>query len=313
MTYDISKSGGRRCLRCEEVVPGNVTLCPNCGTAISLREIIPAPVSSSHFDQFAPIVVDRTALIKHFQKDSSTVYKIWAPDNALWTEWAKPVLFASPSSHREASLDIPDIDWITAKPDTMVIIDLPGKTGVEEGLALARLGFRPVPLYNGVRGTAMTIIVNVEDITAALYAGVDVLAALNLPHNAPPVFMLDSNRMEGDKKAPGLYDNRWCVFPQDMPSASILSGQGIDRVIVRSDRVRDDLLHVLRRYQEQRIKILQSFGGRATEITVPRPSWFRSLFYRFKVTFGLTRNAAGGFGAMIPEPGRSGRNFGRMG
>ena len=26
--------------------------------------------------------------------DNYNTYRIWAPDNALWTQWAKPVLFA---------------------------------------------------------------------------------------------------------------------------------------------------------------------------------------------------------------------------
>ena len=37
------------------------------------------------------------------------------------------------------------------------------------------------------------------------------------------------------------------------------------------------------------------------EMTVPKPSRFKSVFYRFKVIFGLTWNAAGGFGGQIPE------------
>ena len=260
---------------------------------------------SSDFDQFAPIIGNRIPPGAYrSSRDKLAVYKIWAPDNALWTEWAKPVLFASSSQWKDFQLEIPEINWLTsAQPGTMVIVDLPGKTGVEESLALARLGFRPVPLYNGVYNEKYSMLVSVKDVVDALYRGADVLETLNVRPDAPPVFMLDSNRMDGGKE-PGKYDNRWSVFPQDMPSAAFLSERRIDKVIVRSDsdKVRDDLLHILRRYQEQNIKMLHSVGDQVTDMTVPKPSRFKGMFYRFKVILGLTRNAAGGFGGQIPEP-----------
>lgn len=85
-------------------------------------------------------------------RDNIETYKIWAPNGALWTEWAKPVLFAN-TPKGSFELQIPKLKWI-AQTDytTAIIVDLPGKEGVQEGLALARLGYRPVPLYNGVYG-----------------------------------------------------------------------------------------------------------------------------------------------------------------
>ena len=74
---------------------------------------------------------------------------------------------------------------MSAQSDTMVIIDLPGKTGVEESLALARLGFRPVPLYNGVFDEKYPMLVSVGHVIDALYRGADVLEKLNIPYNAP--------------------------------------------------------------------------------------------------------------------------------
>ena len=320
MTYDNSESSKRKCLRCGNNIPDDEELCQNCGTANPLIKTMPlssqsvhavfhTPTTSSDFDQFTPIVsISEAAQEKHRSpRDKLTTYKIWAPDNALWTEWAKPVLFAKSSSYKEDYvLDIPEIDWLTkAQPDTMIIIDLPGKTSVMESLALARLGFRPVPLYNGVNDNKYEMLVNAGHVADALYKGADELENMRIPNNAPPAFMLDSDRMNGGK-APGKYDNRWCIFPQDMPSASFLSKQGIKKVIVRSDIVRDDLLHILRRYYEQKIVILKSFDERVLEIHVPKPSWFKRILYRFKVIFGLARNAAGGFGGQIPEPGSGG-------
>jgi hypothetical protein len=112
--------------------------------------------------------------------------------------------------------------------------------------------------------------------------------------------------MTGNPKQPGKYDNRWSVFPQDMPSAAFLSKRGIREVIVRSDRIQDDLAHILRRYQEQGIKISMCDGTEVREITVSKPSRFKSLFYRFGVILGLRRNAAGGFGGIVPEPSSGG-------
>ncbi len=117
--------------------------------------------------------------------------------------------------------------------------------------------------------------------------------------------MLDSKRMAGCGKKPGTYDNRWCVFPQDMPSAAFLLNAGIRRVIVRSARIHNDLSHILLRYQKEGIEIQLCTGQEIEKITVVKPSRFRSISYRFSVILGLTRNSAGGFGGMIPEPTQS--------
>ena len=248
-------------------------------------------------------------------------FKTWAPDGALWTEWAKPVLFASMTQPNPLPLEIPEIRWMHYfNKNTAVIVDMPGKKGVEESLALAQIGYRPVPLYNGVCVENFSnMVVDVRDLSRALYAGAQMLAAMSIRQDAPPVFMLDSGRMRYPGKSPGMYDNRWCVFPQDMPSASFLHKQKITTVIVRiipeetflSNKIQDDLKHVLYRYQEAGIKIQHTLGSGINEVTVARPSQFKSLFYRFEVLMGLSRNAAGGFGSMIPDLWDSGDGSGR--
>jgi hypothetical protein len=239
--------------------------------------------------------------------DRMTTYKIWAPDDSLWTAWAKPVLFFN-SVVSDYSLEIPEINWVSKENpenDTLIILDLPNKDGVEEGLALANIGYRPVPLYNGVNGPyEEAMIVNVRNIVAALYQGANMLKSLNLKIDAPPVFLLDSDRMKSGGKQKGKYDNRWCIFPQDMPSASFLSKQGIKKIIMRSPdtRIQNDLAHILYRYHQTGIKIyLCSGDGILKEAKLPKPSQFASLIYRFKVMLGLRRNATGGFGGEIPD------------
>ena len=238
-------------------------------------------------------------------------YKIWAPDNALWTEWAKPVLFTSVQTGELFSnappLEIPQVSWLPQRCYyTMIVVDLPGKRGVEEGLALAQLGYRPVPLYNGVMPPSGHSAISTYEIASALFAGADVLSGLSLVPAAPPAFLLDYDRMSGVGRTPGSFDNRWSVFPQDMPSAAFLTKRLVKEILVRPERIQDDLAHILLRYQEQGIKISLYDGSEIREITVHKPSWFKKLYYRFKVILGLTRNATGGFGGVIPQSSGSG-------
>ena len=238
--------------------------------------------------------------------DNLSVFKIWAPDHALWTEWVKPVLFSgTPFGYKTISLEKPNISWLSGvEYRTMIIVDLPGVKGIEVGLALAEIGYRPIPLYNGVKGpNVSSMLVDVSEIEKGLFKGASELQELKIKDDAPPAFLLDSNRMNAFAKQPGKYDNRWCVFPQDMPSASLLVNKGINRVIVRANEVKSDLTHILCRYQEQGIEIYTFTGNGELKATkIFKPPRYKSLMYRFMVTLGLRRNSAGGFGGQIPEP-----------
>jgi hypothetical protein len=72
---------------------------------------------------------------------------------------------------------------------------------------------------------------------------------------------------------------------------------------------RDDLKHVLRRWQEAGLEIRaldkQSPEG-SQAIDVPKPSRFKAFWHRAQAILGLRRNSAGGFGSFIPEPSSSG-------
>ena len=236
--------------------------------------------------------------------DKYETYRIWAPHDAIWAPWAKPVLFSSEPPPIPISLDIPAVEWVPSIDGrSSVIVDKPGGVCVLEGLALAKTGYRPVPLYNGVHAPNMqSMAVDVSRVVGMLYQGADVLASLTLRSDAPPAFLMDANRMTGTVRELGKYDNRWCVFPQDMPSASFLIEQGIQRIYVRTSVIQNDLAHILRRYQEKKIDIYHvGDSGNITELTVVRPSQFRGLLYRIQTMMGLTRNATGGFGGMVPE------------
>lgn len=249
--------------------------------------------------------------------DNYELYKIWAPDNALWTQWAKPVVFSCQLKEYPYLLPSSSAEWApTPNNQTAIIVDLPGKDSVLEGIALAKRGYRPVPLYNGVDvpSSAKTM-VNVQEVLNALHASAHKLSSIDLSLTAPPVFLLDHNRMKATNKIPGTYDNRWCVFPQDMPSATFLIEHGIKKIIIRSSHIEMDLNHILMRYQEKGIEVYQ-FNEKQyiiKKVLITKPSYFKSMYYRIKIMSGLTPNTTGGFGGMIPEPSQSNGSYHRMG
>ena len=236
-------------------------------------------------------------------------YKIWAPDNVEWTAWAKPVLFADMDFTSKDTLEIPEAPIY---PDfkAMIIIDLPGKQSVIEAIAFANIGYRPVPLYNGTSGSGK-MIVNVDEVKKAIFSSTDVLQTLSLLPDSPPVFMLDSNRMNDAKKSDILngsqhvYDNRWCIFKQDMPSSAFLKGRGITKIIVRTNgNIQTDLERILFDYQNSGITLylLNINSQTPAEVTIKEQSIINEWAHRLKVIMGLTRNSTGGFGGEIPDP-----------
>ena len=236
-----------------------------------------------------------------------SLYDIWAPDNALWTDWAKPVLFASMDAAKMGAMHAPlAVPHVVGEmhPHTAVIVDMAGAAGVAVAMAFAKKGYRPVPLYNGVMGSGQ-MLVDVRAVAVALAQATETLADMRLLPDAPPVFMLDSSRM----KPVGLttdFDNRWCVFPQDMPSAQFLQRQGIERVdIVSDESLRTDLNHVLFTYQKQglSVRLTKDLAQPPQHITIAKRGALSLLGYRLSVILGLRRNSTGGFGGVTPYYG----------
>ncbi|MGH9601505.1 MAG: hypothetical protein ACRD24_03860 [Terriglobales bacterium] len=119
--------------------------------------------------------------------------------------------------------------------------------------------------------------------------------------------------MEVGEPEAGKFDNRWMVFPQDFPSASFLTSHGIQRVLLAQESYapvpREDLAHVLLRWQEGGIEILLKRLDRPdapARIEVARPSRFRALWHRALAIVGLRRSSAGGFGCTVPESSSAG-------
>jgi hypothetical protein len=250
------------------------------------------------------------------------LYNLWAPEESIWSNWAKPVLFAATRFIGEPDQIMQwktlDISWAPkTATGTAVVLDLPGPQAIWTSMALGQRGFRPVPLYNGVEGPSA--VVDANAIIAALHEAEAPLTDLltRLPPDAPPAFLLDSNRGgAGARALPGAFDNRWCVFPQDFPSANLLLSRGIETVILSQGQTNapaSDLAHVLLRWQEAGLRMLGCNVNDTVQPAAQRinpPPNFGAIWYAALAMVGLRRNSTGGFGAIIPVPGSGGGGFG---
>ena len=201
-----------------------------------------------------------------------------------------------------------------------VVIDLPGAKAVSIGIALAKIGYRPVPLYNALplpqpidsRHPAHTYSparVDVVPIISALKAGAEILALLKLAPDAPPAFLLDAER-RGNwlSQSPDQFDNRSVSFPTDFPSAAVLSSNGIRSVLlVQRDRSepQPDLERTLRRWDECHIpleRLIVEPGAKVEPLFLKPKSWYRSLMSTFiSLTFPQPNN--GSFGVWTSAGG----------
>lgn len=264
------------------------------------------------------------------------LYAAWAPDGARWSPWVKPVLFAT--------LDEPiavlapaarDVDWappawrLDGEPagdatyrqadepgprvpgDTALVLELAGVLSLETALALAAVGYRPVPILSATPSPySAPPLVDVRSLQSLLVAGASLLRDLALPPDAPPAFVLDAGRLPQVSARPGQYDNRSLVFPQDFPSAAHLREGGIGRVLVvsTSTPVARDLSHVLVPWRDAGLSLesQRPERGAAREAPVLQATEPGSMIYRAFALLGLARSAAGGFGAVVPQPSSGG-------
>ena len=247
------------------------------------------------------------------------LFNAWAPDGVEWSAWAKPVLFAQwPDTLTPKATDPqwPDANYLwlpQASGRTVLVVDLPAVESVRTGVAFARRGYRPVPLFNTSHGPSAVL--ELAPLFLALGKGALHLKSISLASNAPAAFLLDADRMQPPvPPSPGKFDNRWVVFPQDFPSATFLRARGVSDVLLihNGKSVQEDLAHVLLRWQQGGLRLLSASpaDSATTELTVPKPSWFRQAWYRALTISRLRRNNAGGFGAVIPMRTSGGGYYG---
>ena len=231
------------------------------------------------------------------------IFDAWAPAESPWSPWVKPVLFAA-MTRDEPVGDVPecaaDLAWAPdASAGTALVLDVPGASGVALGLALARRGYRPVPLYNAIsgRGAERSVTsVHVEPVIAALAGAASALRAVVLPPGAPPAFLLDSRRrLRREDVDPDEIDldNRTACFASDFPSAGTLRAHGVTAAcLVRETGLAqaEDLVHAAFRWQEQGLAILVKAldaPDAPAPTTLKPPPAAKRLLERMLVAFGL--------------------------
>jgi hypothetical protein len=211
-------------------------------------------------------------------------------------------------------LPVAEFPFPAPTPRYALVLDLPGDAAARLAPALARAGYRPVPLYNAAPAPRAfpddAEVVAVRPTVRALEDAAGALRDIPLKSDAPPAFLLDADRRTGRGAiTAGRFDNRSVSLPTDFPSAAFLLSQRIAGVLlVRDDRLtpQADLAHTLLRYQDAGLPILaRSLAdphAAPAAIAVTRPRWYRRAFGRFLATLGLRRHPLGGFGGTLPEP-----------
>lgn len=191
------------------------------------------------------------------------IFNIWAPRGCKWIDWVRPVPFVAIGNGLKEygiyNLMKNDVIYTNkASKSTAIIVDLPGYESVEEAIELAKIGYRPIPVYNGTNEQegAMATSDNTS-VEIALMKGAIELEKIKLSDDAPPAFLLDTNRMIRYKMNVSVFDNSWDIYNQDMPSAKYLVESGIKKIIVRADKkIQKDLKKILYKYQVAGINIL---------------------------------------------------------
>ena len=194
------------------------------------------------------------------------IFKIWAPRGAKWVEWVRPVPFVGIDENFEGyeveNFVIPKINYIKEfTTNTAIFIDLPGNNSIKEGLAVAKLGFRPIPIYNGTdeQKGAMATVDN-KAIKIGLIKGAIELQNIQIRKNAPPAFLLDTNRMNRYKMNPSVFDNSWDIYAQDIPSAEYFLKNDINKIIIIGKIIHKDLKIILYPFQQKGISIYLTNG-----------------------------------------------------
>ncbi len=248
--------------------------------------------------------------------DNVSLYKIWAPETAVWSPWVKPVPFAFwPRPLKSTPTQLrPEITPALFPPSSAhcaLLIDLPGGESVRCGLLLASLGYQPVPVFascplSSAQQGLHPCRVDVEDIITALVESAPQLAVSQPSSSAPPAFLIDSLRQAPNLRLTDEYfDNRSAIFASDFPSAEMLLKQGISHIlIVRDDTIptAPDLGHALSHWRTSGLLIdVTTSSGATSQIDWPAHSMFGKIYHQFKLLLSLKPNEQGGYGRFVPE------------
>ena len=194
------------------------------------------------------------------------IYKIWAPVNKKWVDWIRPVPFIMIDENYKVeeycNLKEYKINYLEKYENNIaIIVDLPGLESINEGISLARLGFRPVPVYNGVvEQKDSKAVTNNYIIGEGLIWGAEKLKQIEILDDAAPAFLVDSNRMNRFKMDDSYFDNSWDLYYQDVPSSEYFLKNNINKIIIRGNKINRDLNKILFEFQKKGLEIYFTYG-----------------------------------------------------
>ena len=193
------------------------------------------------------------------------IFKIYAPNGVKWSDWVRPVPFVAIDTYNRK----PIIDWYDRKvifikeysQNSAIFVDLPGKESIEFGIALAYLGYRPIPIFNGTDEQQGSVATNDNYLVeSCLINGSEILKNIKLRKDANPAFLLDSYRINRYRARESIFDNSWDIYKQDVPSASYFKQNGINKIIVVSDNIKRDLKKILLTFQNNGMEVYITDG-----------------------------------------------------
>jgi hypothetical protein len=180
---------------------------------------------------------------------ATALHGAWAPAaKSPWRPYYKPTLAASVSIVRSAAAPVhspgtPAAELSAASlagsidlRNTAVLVDLPGEESVAWASVLARSGFQPVLAVNNwphPKG-----VLRLERALGALLYYAEASASARPPESAPPVFVLEGQRLapKGLDPASNRFDNRFFHAHGDFPPADVLKARGIQGVVYVNPR-----------------------------------------------------------------------------
>lgn len=167
------------------------------------------------------------------------LYAAWSPPPASpWSGYAKPTLFAAsggsdvrPAPWRGLASAQAATSRVRLPEGTAVVLDLPGAWSVAMGAWLARAaGLQPVVLANNWPHPKGVVDAGAM-LAALLHYAPWAAQDAELRAKAPPVFILDRDRLGARQPKPGDFDNRYFLMETDLPSPARLARGGVQRVL----------------------------------------------------------------------------------
>ena len=193
------------------------------------------------------------------------LYKVYAPYGAKWVNWVRPVPFVAIDTYNiklnNRWIDRKVLFLKEYKNDVAIFVDLPNEESVETGMALANLGYRPIPIFNGVNEQkGSQAIIESSIIESSLIIGGEKLKKIELDNNANPVFLLDSNRTNRYRANETIFDNSWDLYGQDIPSCEYFKNNGINKIVVVGSKIQRDLRKIFFKFQDNGFEFFLTNG-----------------------------------------------------